>query len=298
MFTKFVAWLKGVFGVHNDQSPKLDSVPPGPVEETHQQLALQDPAVVLPANEFVEKMSEFVLNLTGSFEGEGFTEVSGNFDGQGLSCGVLQWCLGQGSLQEKILRPWIKKHGSIDALGIFPRNDIDRLAQMNASQALGYAASYIGYGPNANWKAAWKKFMGRKDVIELQVQAAQKLLATAFANAENWGFKNSARAICFFFDVATQNGALLISKPTPSRVAALSYASQAKGKNPEIWKKAIATASDEQLCLFQAAYLRARKSKARWFQDVFARKGTLALGVGVVHGANKNINPQLEMMDS
>lgn len=44
------------------------------------------------------------LNITGSFEGSrGFENLTGNFDGQGVSMGLLQQNLGQGSLQPMLI---------------------------------------------------------------------------------------------------------------------------------------------------------------------------------------------------
>src|SRR5262245_15753274 len=42
-----------------------------------------------------------LVKVTGTFENSGdpYEGVSGDFDGQGISCGVLQWNIGQGSLQ-------------------------------------------------------------------------------------------------------------------------------------------------------------------------------------------------------
>ena len=46
------------------------------------------------------EMLALALNITGSFEGEGsWSSLGGNFDGQGLSMGLLQQNLGQGTLQ-------------------------------------------------------------------------------------------------------------------------------------------------------------------------------------------------------
>ena len=39
------------------------------------------------------------IKITSFYEGSGFDEVTGNFDGQGLSYGILQWNFGQGTLQ-------------------------------------------------------------------------------------------------------------------------------------------------------------------------------------------------------
>jgi hypothetical protein len=57
------------------------------------------------------------LALTGSFETNApipdcFAGLSGDFDGQGLSLGALQWNLGQGSLQP-LLKEMGKKHPKI-----------------------------------------------------------------------------------------------------------------------------------------------------------------------------------------
>jgi len=44
------------------------------------------------------------LNISGSFEGsDGWENLTNNFDGQGLSLGLLNQCLGQGSLQPMLI---------------------------------------------------------------------------------------------------------------------------------------------------------------------------------------------------
>jgi hypothetical protein len=68
-----------------------------------------------PTNLSVSEWTYYALglNITGSFEGhQGWTNITGNFDGQGLSLGLMQQNLGQGSLQ-----PWLiemfKQYNSI-----------------------------------------------------------------------------------------------------------------------------------------------------------------------------------------
>ncbi len=61
--------------------------------------------VVWPKELTVAEWSYYALslNITGSFEGRvGWKNISGNFDGQGLSLGLMQQNLGQGTLQ-----PWL-----------------------------------------------------------------------------------------------------------------------------------------------------------------------------------------------
>jgi peptidoglycan hydrolase-like protein with peptidoglycan-binding domain len=61
--------------------------------------ALQHPDSVTKETSTLDSALEKAVKLTGSFEGRGFVNVTGNFDGAGLSLGFFQWNIGQGSLQ-------------------------------------------------------------------------------------------------------------------------------------------------------------------------------------------------------
>ncbi len=68
-------------------------------------LSLQD--IVWPASlDYTGKRSIALgLNISGSFEGgSGWKNITNNFDGQGLSLGLLNQCLGQGSLQPLMVK--------------------------------------------------------------------------------------------------------------------------------------------------------------------------------------------------
>jgi hypothetical protein len=55
------------------------------------------------------------LNISGSFEGEdGWQNLTNNFDGQGLSLGLLNQCLGQGSLQPLLIEMRDKYTGEME----------------------------------------------------------------------------------------------------------------------------------------------------------------------------------------
>ena len=49
-----------------------------------------------------DQLLDTCLNVTGHFEGgtPKYSAVTGNFDGMGLSAGIIQWNLGQGTLQQ------------------------------------------------------------------------------------------------------------------------------------------------------------------------------------------------------
>lgn len=231
-----------------------------------------------------DKWLDLALEITGAFEGKGYGQVTGNFDKMGLSVGILQWNYGQGSLQNKILKPYLAQHGSIDKLGIFPK-PIEHSAHMSNSQGVAFAVREMNTSKNkvkAEWAKAWEKFMLLPEVIQLQKKAAGNVQKSALSLCSKWGMI-TPRAFCFFFDVVTQNGSMKsVSKPTPNDDLIKKYIAEANSQNKKIWAKKSLT--DEQKILFQAAYLRARLSNPTYFQDVFSRKGTIAMGEGYVHG--------------
>ncbi len=165
---------------------------------------------------------DIALSITGKFEGRGYSQVTGNFDGMGISCGILQWNLGMESLQAKILRPYISKHGSIDALHIFPSAIIDGLSNLRAIAAVNRCKEYMFYDGDIkpNWRAAWESFLLLPAVIELQKLACSGIATQADTMMQGLGF-DSLRAFCWCFDIVTHNGSLKgVKRPKPDRARA------------------------------------------------------------------------------
>ncbi len=233
------------------------------------------------------------LRITGGFEGRGFGQVTGDFDKMGISVGVLQWNIGTGSLI-RLLALYRNLHGSIDALGIFPGR-VDVIASASIAGALGYCRSHmlVGKSLRPQWRAAWERFLVLPAMIECQTMSAGSIADHAARMSTDWGF-SSMQAFCFMFDIVTQHGSMKnIQKPVANRTLAFSYASKADIKNRSVWTPLVNDAMAEQLILFQAGYMRARKSNPKYFEDVFSRKGTIALGRGVVHGRSWLLFPPI-----
>lgn len=234
------------------------------------------------------------LRITGSFEGKGIDQVTGDFDAQGISVGVLQWNYGQGSLQTEILLPWQKKYGKIDPLAEFPWPGIDATATMGSQSALMYCRRHMLNGTRVkpDWAEAWARFLKHPYTVEMQLKAAEKVGARADKLCRDWGL-NSERAFCFFFDVVTQNGSMkTVVRESASLVECLAICDgPRRPSNRTLWKELLPKATTEQLVLFKAAYDRACLANPTFFQDVFSRKGTIALGRGIVHGKSWNLFP-------
>ena len=87
--------------------------------------------VAWPAQISLAERNAFVLamNISGSFEGnDGWINLTNNFDGQGISMGLLNQCLGQGSLQPMMLE---LRNANPELLrGIFSSSNLSSMLKM------------------------------------------------------------------------------------------------------------------------------------------------------------------------
>lgn len=234
------------------------------------------------------------VEITGQFEGQGFGQVTGDFDKQGMSFGILQWNIGQGSMQRVILQAYRKRYGKIANLGIFPDGQmVDAIAETSIENGLRMVRVGMlnGTKVRSEWKKAWQQFLTTPQVMNLQIEGAYGVAAKAQTLCNAWMMK-SQRAFCFFFDIVTQNGSMKdVRKYWPSKREALLLVGKAKTENRKLWTPLIERATPEQLVLLQAAYDRALKANPTYFHDVYSRKGTIALGRGFVHGRHWDLFP-------
>lgn len=240
--------------------------------------------------DFPQAWLDKALSITGEFEGSGFDNVTGNFDGQGISCGILQWNAGQGSLQTKLLKKFIELHGSIDKLNIFPEKIMDTLATSNTEAGLRLVAHHMLSGVHVidEWNHAWKIFLTIPGMIEVQKIACEDVASKAMKHCREWEMV-SPRAFCWFFDLITQNGGLKgVKKPTVDRNRLVNACALASPKNASLWLSL--KLSDEQIILIIASWQRSMMARAAYMKDVMDRKGTIAAGVGYVHGKNYDVS--------
>src|SRR5260370_35684944 len=90
------------------------------------------------------------LEITGHFEDSDapLAAVSGNFDGMGISLGVLQWNIGSNSLQ-----PIVKTLGKAAVTSTMPRFGEDLLRACNTTVAEGLPM-FRACQPNNKWRQA------------------------------------------------------------------------------------------------------------------------------------------------
>lgn len=227
------------------------------------------------------------LALTGSIETgasvpDCFAGLSGDFDGQGLSFGALQWNFGQDSLQP-LLKDMLALHPAVMA-EIFHENLPVLAAALKAdkSELMNFAASIqhpVKRSVNEPWRGMFKALGRTPECQEIQRKYAAKLFQAAKKLAAGYGLW-SQRAVALMFDIKVQNGS--ISELTRTRILADFSRLAADLPREET--------EEEKMKII--AHRRAEAAASRWVEDVRARKLCIARGRGVVHGVSYDLAEQ------
>jgi hypothetical protein len=234
-----------------------------------------------------EELPRRCLTLTATFETsrgppECFSGVSGDFDGQGVSFGVLQWNFGQGSLQS-LLKAMLAEHPSV-MVAVFQ----SRLAVLQAALAasddelMHFARSIQDLNRhvlNEPWGGMFKSLGRTPECQSIQVKHARGVFDRALKLAKAYGLW-SERAVALMFDIVTQNGS--IRDITRAQIVADFEAIPAELSRDE----------QEVERMEVVAHRRAEAANSRWVEDVRSRKLCIARGSGMVHGIRYDVGTQ------
>jgi hypothetical protein len=254
------------------------------------------------------------LSITGDFEtsGDPFGKVTGDFDRMGLSCGVLQWNIGQGSLQ-RLVQPV----GEATVRQFMPGFGRDFWRACNSPIAEGLT---IVRGWQRNNKldppvaAELRMLFSSPPLVDAQLAAAERLGNRALENATLWSAESAGRLpnlreFCWFFDLLTQNGDLkgltaadckqFLAQALPQqgldlicdwlgaqKTPALGW--QDSLENGLLWRNAVPS---DRLLLLVLSYLRALKATHKAI--TLNRKGAIAVGSGWVNRELFRFNQRL-----
>lgn len=223
------------------------------------------------------------LALTGAFESDQpppdcFCGLSGDFDGQGISFGVCQWNLGQGSLQ-----PLLQEMDSVHA-DVFRRlfgpqyAELKQMLTASRADQLAWARSiqtpkHVLTEP---WRGLFKALGRTEEFQEIEVKHARNLYTEALSLCSAYQVA-SARAAALMFDIKVQNGSI-----------SSAVRKQIEDDFKQLDQSLNAT-EIEVARLRIIANRRADAAKPKWREDVRARKLTIGNGEGVVHGKFYNL---------
>jgi hypothetical protein len=248
------------------------------------------------------------LQVSGSFENGGgarYDSLTGNFDGQGISVGILQWNAGQGTLQTLLIK--ISETMGWDKMQTFFHSSIHQLALSKPADAVQFCLDhYIAEGgknidPTA--AALWKTFLNQPESVAAQNALAQQ---TVLAHAKRLvgmyaaSYADRNRPYAFFFDVCVQEGGMAVGHTIVPVVSGTSDVSDvmafAQLKDPNcaaIWQ-ANASGDDLAALLLHYAYARAKLGKPDYWWDTTSRRGTIACRGGIVHEGRIDLMDKLD----
>ena len=260
---------------------------------------------------------ETALRVTGHFEDsqDPLGAVSGDFDGMGISLGVLQWNIGSNSLQPMVVPLGLAS--LLETMPVYGR-DLWKACTSNVQQGL---AICRGWQTGATLRkpvlAELKAFTRSPAFVERQVSRASQVASGAFSAAAKYAAADPAYdsvtkgLFCWFFDVFTQNGGLkgLGYREVKDFVAAngveraddvicdwLATRTNASAgyrdsrENATMWRDKVPR---EKLSLLVLSYLRSQLARLEYRGDVLNRKASIAIGRGWVHRELHDLSPLL-----
>jgi putative peptidoglycan binding protein len=212
------------------------------------------------------------LQLTSRFEGHGYGTVAGNFDGAGLTWGIIGFTLAGGELRALLLEIASRAPQLLaSAFGAATPELLVHLRDDSAAQRAAWADS-ISQPPKKQgvaepWRGGFMRLGAEPLVQEIQRrEARRKYFEGALATAKRLGLA-SERGVALCFDVHVQNGGV---KPATEAAYAAEVAK-------------LGTAAGEEPKRRALARLVAASAKAAFRQDVLDRKDCIASGKGTVH---------------
>lgn len=249
-----------------------------------------------------KSLLELCLHVSGGFEngaGASYTTVTGNFDGMGISCGILQWNAGQNTLQALIN----KIAGSMgwDKANSFFSSSLQTFAGLRGQAAVAWCLDHYivngGKDVDPGARTRWQNLLQQPESVQAQIDMASNgVLGSAkrLVNTYCPDFVANNRPYCFFFDVITQEGGMTSGHHTvpplpagtvPDVSDALAFAQAHSPNCASLWQSAL-PGDNEAALLLHYGYARAMLANPLYQWDAASRRGTIACRQGIVHGAH------------
>lgn len=211
------------------------------------------------------------LQLIAAFEGHGFSTIRGNWDGAGLTWGILGFTLKAGSLRRIVLAAFAADPTLVQEAFGERTDELLRLMQAPKAEQEAWA-NRISVGASKvqvaePWRSAFAAFGEQEPVQALQRRhALEGYFRPALKAARRYRL-TSELGIALCFDIQVQNGGIGL---------------QAKAKLAKAMKAT--PVEDERGLRLLLAQVVAEEADSLFQTDVMARKVCLATGSGVVHG--------------
>ena len=246
-----------------------------------------------------KEILELCLRISGSFENgdPAYDAITGNFDGCGISVGVLQWNAGTGSLSN-LIKHTIGYSSQEEVNSFFSNGeDVAGIAYMTAQQAKQFVlTNFTKDNLNLTQQAImdWQAMLQSDASVQAQVELATNgVLAKAMRLSSQYCPQTvDMRDTSFFFDLVTQSGGMSNSRGSVPPLTdqqltyqkAIDMASQKSPKTAKHWESVCLMDPHAQI-LLHYAFQRALLSRPEYIWDALSRRGTIACRGGVVLGS-------------
>jgi hypothetical protein len=211
------------------------------------------------------------LQLTAAFEGHDFTLAQGNWDGAGITWGIIGFTLKHGELSKIVLEIHQRNPELVRQAFGTKTDELIKVMKSSKAKQLAWADS-ISLGVKKvklaePWRSAFQRFGETEEVQTLQLELTDRdYFQPAVKTAVEFGLKTEL-GLALSFDIHVQNGGI---KPSARE---------------EIEKDLAAhPITSEQELRVIIAHAVADKARGKFREDVRARKLTIATGSGKVHG--------------
>jgi hypothetical protein len=218
----------------------------------------------------IPSLRERCLGLTSTFEGHGFTLAQGNFDGAGVTWGIIGFTLKGGELTKIVNAAHASDAALVrDCFGDCTDTLLNVLGQPQAQQ-LAWSDSVSSGASKVTLAEPYKSGFRKLGESTLGQQLQQERVDASYfkpalATAKAYGLTTEL-GVALAFDIHVQNGGIKSSVGAKVRA-------QTTGMSEKDVRVAIANGV-------------ADSALAAWREDVRTRKLTVATGEGTVHGVH------------
>jgi lysozyme family protein len=225
-------------------------------------------------------MFERCLGVVASFEGTGFTHVVGNFDGAGITWGIIGFTLKGGELG-RILSKINALHPDLmgrafgeDAAAILHITGSDTSDDEKIEWADSISRGSHKYNVANPWKTYFDNLGSFPEAQRIQIERAREVYwKIATRDCSDLGMGEELDYL-LFYDIAVQNGGMRSKK----RLQKAREAFQQQNPATAAAKRAI------------VAEIVTASITSKYKEDVRLRKTTIARGTGTVHGGKYDLS--------
>ncbi|MVX66634.1 SH3 domain-containing protein [Clostridium chromiireducens] len=220
-------------------------------------------------------------NISKQFEVGNLDQIAGNFDGQGLSLGYFQWCIGQGTLQPILNRMDREYNDEMKSIFGTNYNSIHNMIIDTTENQLAWART-INDSTNKitqPWYSQFVSLCNNQHFINIELDAEAYKVSQAMIICDKYNLK-SVRGFALAFDIAVQNGSI---SSEAAKIIDTALA-QKPDMNEKDLLKVIANAVAD--------------TSINNPEDIRSRKISIVNGTGKVHGLMLDLDRNYGLSDS